>query len=146
MSGRRLILWFLAFLALFAAALVYFQLFAYYERDRDSTMIDLGPVRIPVSELDKIDARTSPLKLRACFRSDPSLFEGQTVSTAAEPLLPPPWFSCFDTKRIEDDLERGAATAYEVARDAPEGTVAIVALYPDGRGYLWRQLSEEFSD
>ena len=32
MSGRRLVLAFLAFLAVFAAALVWFQLFAYYER------------------------------------------------------------------------------------------------------------------
>ena len=34
MSGRRLVIGFLAFLAVFAAALVWFQFFAFYERQQ----------------------------------------------------------------------------------------------------------------
>ena len=69
MSGRRLMTAFLAFTALFAAALVWFQVLrllpARRPRPRPSPAL-------PVTGYDGIDAASSPLKLRGCFRLDPA--------------------------------------------------------------------------
>ena len=43
-------------------------------------------------------------------------------------------------------IEAGAATAYAVARDAPPGFDTMLAVYPDGRGYLWRQLGAAYAE
>ena len=60
----------------------------------------------------------------------------------ATPLVAPFWFRCFDAGRLTADLATGAAAAYAVARDAPPGFDLMLAAYPDGRGYLWRQLGD----
>jgi hypothetical protein len=146
MSGRKLILWFLFALAVFTVALVYYQFFAYYHRDRESTEIVVGGERYAVAALDLIDADTSPLKLRACFRADPATFAGLPMAEKATPLTPPPWFDCFDTRQIAADLAAGRAVPHLLAAGEPEGTDTIAAIYPDGRGYLWRQLEAGFGD
>ncbi len=144
MSGRRLILLFAAFLAVFAAALVWFQLFAYYQRQRDVGAIAIAGESVPVAGYDGIDAATSPLKLRACFRIDPAATAGLAPAADATPLTAPFWFRCFSAGRLTRDLEAGAATAFRIARDDPSGFDLMLAVYPDGRGYLWRQLNARF--
>ncbi len=146
MSGRRLILWFGAFVAVFAAALVYFQFFAFYDRDQESDELVFGGTVIPVSNIDMIDAPTSPLKLRACFEADSSVFASMPIAEKPVPLTPPPWFGCFDAERITRDLEDGTAEAKLVAGENPEGFDVMAAVYPDGSVYLWRQLGEEFAE
>ena len=146
MSGRRLILGFLAVLAVFTAALIYFQFFAFYQRDQESAMIEAGGRILPARDLDRIDAETSPLKLRACFRTEPALLRDLPVAKEPTPLTPPPWFDCFDVGRLSVDIASGKAQAYQLAAGEPEGTVTIVAVYPDGRAYLWRQLAEGYAE
>lgn len=146
MSGRKLITGFLVLLVIFTAGLIYAQFFAYYDRDQQAQSLAFGGQRIPVSELDLIDADTSPLKLRACFTVEPGLFAAFPVAEKPTPLTPPPWFGCFDPEALGADLSSGAATAYLLAEDDPDGTDTIAAIYPDGRGFLWRQLSARFTE
>ncbi len=146
MSGRRLILWFAGFVAVFAAALVYFQFFAFYDRDQESRELVFGDAVIAVSELDMIDASTSPLKLRACFKAEPAAFAEMPVAEKPVPLTPPPWFGCFDAERITQSLETGDAEARLVAEEYPAGFDVMAAVYPDGTVYLWRQLGKEFAE
>ncbi len=133
----------LAFTAMFAAALVWFQFFAYYEpTTRDTLTVNGRPV--PVSAFEGIDAATSPLKLRGCFTADPDALRGAEPAPDATPLLAPFWFRCFDARTLASDIDTGAATAHRLAADDPDGFDLMVAVYPDGRGYLWRQLNERF--
>jgi hypothetical protein len=62
----------------------------------------------------------------------------------AAPLNAPFWFRCFDARAIGEDLEAGRAEAVALARDEPEGFDLMLAVYPDGRAYLWRQLGERY--
>ncbi|MFT3974286.1 MAG: DUF6446 family protein [Amaricoccus sp.] len=143
MSGRRLILGFAAFVALFAAALVWFQFFAFYERQSGVGALQIAGAPVPIADYDGIDATTSPLKLRGCFRIDPAAVAGLAPVADATPLVAPFWFRCFDAARLTDDLAAGRATAYRIAHDEPAGFDTMIALYPDGAGYLWRQLNGE---
>lgn len=145
MSGRRLVGGFLVFLALFAAALVWFQVFAFYQRQQGVDTLTVDGRAVPVAGYDGIDSTSSPLKLRACLRIDPAAVAGLAPAADAVPLTPPFWFRCFDVGRLTDDLASGAARAYAIARGDPPGFDLMLAVYPDGRGYLWRQLAAEFA-
>jgi hypothetical protein len=146
MPGRTLILGFLVFVALFAAALVWTQVFAYYQRQKEVGALTIAGEAVPVADYDGIDSASSPLKLRGCFRIDPATVERLAPpAPQATPLNPPFWFRCFDAARLTDDLASGAARAYDIGRDDPAGFDVMLAVYPDGRGYIWRQLNERFA-
>jgi hypothetical protein len=68
------------------------------------------------------------------------------VAEDPTPLTPPPWFRCFDAESLQKAIYGGDATAYLLAAEAPEGFDVMLAVYPDGRGYLWRQLASRFKD
>lgn len=143
MNGRRLVLGFAVFLGVFAAALVWFQFFAFYERQSGVGALQIAGEAVPISDYDGIDATSSPLKLRGCFRIDPAAVASLAPAADATPLVGPFWFRCFDAGRLTDDLAAGRATAYRIAHDDPEGFDTMIAVYPDGEGYLWRQLNGE---
>ncbi|MBA3326323.1 MAG: histidine kinase [Rhodobacteraceae bacterium] len=144
MSGKRLMIGLLAFAAVFAAALVWFQFFAFYESVSEVGALTVAGRAVPVDGYEGIDASSSPLKRRGCFRADPAAFAGAAPAPEAEPLVAPFWFRCFDARALSLDLDAGRAAAFALATDAPEGFDTIVALYPDGRGYLWRQLNDRY--
>ncbi|HRO13071.1 DUF6446 family protein [Amaricoccus sp.] len=145
MSGRRLILAFLGFLLLFVAGLVWTQLFAYYERQRGVGALTIAGEAVPVAGYDGIDSAASPLKLRGCFRIDPAAVAGLAPDPGATPLNAPFWFRCFSARELTRDLAAGAARAYRIGHDTPEGFDLMLAVYPDGRGYVWRQLNARFA-
>ncbi len=147
MTGRIVIVALLAFTAVFAAALWWFQTRAYYERIAGLPSVMVQGQAIAVEDYDGIDAATSPLKMRACLRLDPGALADVPVATDATPLTPPGWFDCFDVGRLTGDLAAGRATAYVAADETPEGAVdyAIIrylAVYPDGRAFMWRQMND----
>jgi hypothetical protein len=145
-SGRRLVLLFLGVLAVFVAGLVWTQIFAFYERQQGVGGLAIAGATVPVADYDGIDAATSPLKLRGCFHIDPAAVAGLSPAPQATPLTAPFWFRCFDAGRLTDDLAAGTARAYAIGEDSPEGFDLMLAVYPDGRGYLWRQLNARFTD
>jgi hypothetical protein len=148
MRGRTLVVAFLVFAALFAAGLVWTQFFAYYERQAGIGALDIAGASVPVSGYEGIASASSPLKLRACLRIDPAAVARLDLPPAPEatPLTAPFWFRCFDAGRLTTDLASGAARAYAIGRNAPEGFDLMLAVYPDGRGYVWRQLNERYAE
>lgn len=148
MRGRTLVLGFLVFVAIFAAGLIWAQFFAYYERQRGVGALTISGEVVPVSDYDGIDSGSSPLKLRGCLRIDPATVARLAPPPApqATPLTPPFWFRCFDAGRLTADLASGAARAFAIGPDQPEGFDLMLAVYPDGRGYVWRQLNARYAD
>ena len=144
MSGRALIIGLLVFTAAFAVALWYFQTRFWYERVEGVTEIEVNGQPMPVSDYRGIDATSSPLKLRACFRQDWPQFAAS--GALATPLTAPGWFECYDAGRITEDVAAGRAQAIRIAEDEPAGIDTWVARYPDGRAYMWRQLNEKYQD
>ncbi len=143
MSGRILIIGFLAFTVVFGAALWWFQTRAYYE-EISADSVEIAGQSYPVSDWRGIDAPTSPLKLRACFRLADA--PDAPVAEDAAPLVAPGWFDCFDAEALARALEASEATAYIAARDEFGAANRIVARYPDGRAFMWRQLKPKSDD
>lgn len=138
----------LSFSLALGGILYYTTVYAYYERVSLISAIPVQGKTIPVASYDGIDSATSPLKIRGCFRVDPATFNGLTPATDATPLIPPDWFDCFDAGALTDDITSGAATAYIASDETPEADLdfriqTYVAVYPDGRAFLWRQRNEQ---
>ncbi len=144
MNGRKLVIIFAAFLVAFCIGLAWFQLFAFYERQSGVGALTIDGEVVPISDYDGIDSTSSPLKLRGCFRIDPASVAGLAPAANPTPLIAPFWFPCFDAAEITDDLAAGRASAHMIAEDDPDGFDLMLAVYPDGRGYFWRQLNERF--
>ena len=148
MNGKLLVSVFVAAAALFGAALWYFQIYAHYEQVSGLEAITVQDRRIAVADYRGIDAATSPNKLRGCFTVDPAAFDGVVLAENPDPLVAPPWFDCFDAEAIAGDLASGRATAYLAADETPEAAaeyevVRIIAVYPDGRAFMWRHYRED---
>ena len=143
MTGRTLMIGFIAFTAVFGGALWGVQTRAFYE-ETEADRVEIAGESYAVSDWQGIDAATSPLKLRACF----TLPEAPDAPVAADPtpLIAPGWFECFDAGMITRALESGEATAYLAEEEEFEGANRLVARFPDGRAYMWRQLTPEFAD
>ncbi|MBD3678412.1 MAG: histidine kinase [Rhodobacteraceae bacterium] len=132
----------------------YLQVYAYYEQ------LDAVELRLTVAEgdaleplaasdVDAIDADSSPLRFRACFVTpEPVEKLARTYATypRPEPLTAPGWFDCYDAVAIGEALERGEAQAFMSQENIHDGVDRVIAVFPDGRGYAWHQLNEKFRD
>ncbi len=121
----------------------YFQIYAYYEETVGQSEIRAGGRSLPVTNYRGIDADTSPNKLRACFEAEPGLVADLPPAPEPDPLRAPGWFECFDARAIAAALASGQAVAYLAADETPATATGyeilrIIAVYPDGRAYLWR--------
>lgn len=159
MRGRSLVIGLVALTIVFAAALWWFQTRAYYQRSDGATAIEIAGLSLPVSEHAQIDATTSPLKLRACFRlSDPAdlsraidaaaplTAEARAAGVPLEPLVAPGWFDCFDAKTLTGLADQPNTRIMVAARNQPDGFDLVAMILPDGRGWLWRQLNETYRE
>ena len=142
-SGRWIAGGLVVFTAIFAGGLWYAQNHAFYNETEASEVVIAGRA-YPVTEWQGIDAATSPLKLRACFRLD--AVPEAPVSEAPVPLVAPSWFDCFDAEAIAGALARGEAVAYVAAVEEHDGADRIVARFPDGRAVMWRQLNGKYAE
>ncbi len=146
MKGKIVAFFLVVFPLLFGVALYYSQYYAYYDKVSDVTSIMVEGRAVPVANYEGIDASSSNLKMRGCFTVDPADFEGVAVAENPTPLTPPDWFTCYDTEALTHDLEAGAATAYLAQKEDRDGLDLIVAVYPDGRAFQWRQLNDKYQD
>ncbi len=146
MTGKIVAFGLFGFPLIFGAALYYFQYYYYYTDVTDITSITVQERVIDVEDYVGIDATSSNLKMRGCFRVDTADFEGLELTDAATPLTPPPWFDCYDAERITLDLQAGAAVAYLAKKEEKDGMDLMVAVYPDGRAYQWRQLNDKYQE
>ncbi|MCB2130344.1 MAG: histidine kinase [Rhodobacteraceae bacterium] len=134
-------------------AIYYMQEYAYYapvEPASAAAEIRLtaltGAIEVlPTEGFQGIDADSSPLRFRACFTTPISLAmltETFTEYPAADPLIAPRQFPCFDAARIGADLATGTAVAFLSETNIHPGVDRVVAVYPDGQAFAWQQLNE----
>jgi len=138
------------------AALYYLQVYAFYDEiKQDASVIQLTsimsgePEEIIADGFEGIDSKSSPIRYRGCFTTPMSqslLSETYVSYDAAVPLIGPGWFSCFDAKTIGADLESGVALPFLSQADVSNGVDRVVAVYPDGRAYIWHQLNDKFAE
>ena len=144
MSGKRFIFLFLGGVVVFTVALFYFQNYAYYDSIDIRQNILLGKKRYQISYYQGIDSDSSGLKLRECFVVDSLDDIGLPKYEKPTPLRAPYWFKCFDAERITKDLEGGKASAFLYKKEEFDGIDNVIAIYPDGRSYRWRQLNAKY--
>ncbi|KAG1713607.1 Glycine--tRNA ligase beta subunit [Nymphon striatum] len=85
------------------------------------------------------------LSFRACFTTPQSLAmlsETYVIMDDAEPLTSPGWFDCYDARTVGGALETGEAIAFRGQENISYGVDRVVAVFPDGRGFVWHQLND----
>lgn len=138
-------------------AIYYLQVFAFYREVPASAAAEMRLVSIssgqpePILSQDfqAIDADSSPLRFRACFRTTQSLaMMSETYRPVAKPVPnnAPYWFDCFDASAIGAALERGEALAFLSEPDIHRGVDRVIAVFADGRAFAWHQLNEKATD
>lgn len=150
MKGRITIGGLFVITILAGAAMYYLQVYANYtEVDsgapvRLTSIISGEPEPILAEDLTAIDATTSPIRYRGCFRAGSSLgmlTETYQIYDEAVPLHAPGWFDCFDAEEVGSAIEDGSAVAFLGQKDVTYGVDRIVAVMADGRGFTWNQLN-----
>ncbi|MCA0869750.1 DUF6446 family protein [Seohaeicola saemankumensis] len=135
------------------AGLYYSQVYGYYDTVTPTPGQDVmlianatgQPEPIAYDNFQAIDAQSSPIRFRACFTTpiDPAALTGSYwPATTAEPLNPPNWFDCFDADEIGAGVQSGEFATFIGAKNIAYGVDRIVAIAPDGRGWIWHQLND----
>ena len=135
------------------AALYYLQVYGFYRTvpETDEPQVTLvsmtsgAPEPIPYSAFEGIDADSSPIRYRACFRTELShavLSETFVAADGAVPRNAPRWFDCFDAEAIAAEIADGSALAFLSRKNVHYGVDRIVAITDDGRGYVWHELND----
>ena len=144
---------FIVFIALAAGAAVYWlQEYAYYQpvAFQPGAEITLTPIESDTPEVilaeavTGIDADSSPLRFRACFKTPLTLgmlTETYRAYEGAVPLNGPSWFDCFDAAVICAALEKGEALAFLGQSNVTYGNDRVVAVMPAGRALAWNQMN-----
>ncbi|MEM7743127.1 MAG: DUF6446 family protein [Pseudomonadota bacterium] len=147
MKGRTFLIGSALLLAAFTVGLWYTQFYAWYEELPQQPLF-IADREVAVESWQAIDGASSPLKLRICVTVTPEtatrLANILEVSEPGDPLVPPDWFDCFNAKEISRDMEAGRATFHILGPSSFDGVMDVMALYPDGRAFLWRELDERF--
>lgn len=152
MTGK-IVAGFIVLISLIAGAAIYYlQVYAFYDKvsatgtdDVQMTLLATGqPEAILYEEFEAIDADSSPIRYRACFKtsmSHPMLSETYVPYDKAEPLVAPGWFDCFDAKALGRALEQGSALAFLGTENIEYGIDRVVAITEDGKGFVWHQIN-----
>ena len=141
MNGKIIMIAMLGVAAIAGAFLWYSMERMYYVSVTGVTEVTAYGDKFPVTDYQGIDADTSPLKMRACFKVEWDYIPTEEFKDAATPLIAPSFFECFDAGQITADLEAGAASAILADENTPYGFNTFIAQYPDGRAYMWRQIN-----
>ena len=132
------------------AGIYYFQVYGYYSEveptGQDVVLTTPAGMAeaIPYEDFEAIDAYSSPIRYRACFRTNVPLAALETEFApypTAEPLEAPYWFGCFSADGIGEALEAGKARAFLSVENIVYGVDRIAAIFPDGHGYVWHQIN-----
>ncbi|MBL4750811.1 MAG: histidine kinase [Amylibacter sp.] len=142
MNGKPVMIALLSAAVVAGAGLWYSIERAYYFTVTDVTGITVNGTLQPVSAYQGIDADTSPLKMRACFKVNWAYTPSDDYKDSATPLRAPRSFDCYNGEQITHDLESGGATAILANENKPYGFDTYIAQYADGRAYMWRQIND----
>ena len=146
MNGKLFVISLLVFTLSFSIILYYFQVYAFYSRADGLESIKVLDRDVGVQNYRGIDSVTSGLKLRGCFSVDPQEFSDLPILAKATPLSAPFWFGCFDYVKLQLEINEGYAKAFLVSENEKDGIDRVVAVYPNGNAFQWRQLNSKFLD
>ena len=146
MNGKVFVIALMIFTVGFSIILYYFQVYAFYNRADGLVSIKILDKDVKVQNYIGIDSVTSGLKLRGCFSIDPVEFSKLPTLAKATPLSAPFWFGCFDHIKIQSEIDNGYAKAFLVSENEKDGIDRVVAVYPNGNAFQWRQLNSKFLD
>ncbi|HIP24832.1 MAG TPA: histidine kinase [Rhodobacteraceae bacterium] len=146
MSGKIMAGGLVLFTIIFGVLLWYAQYYAYYNEVSGLEMVTVEGRDVAVQDYLGLEGESSGLKLRGCFTVDVAAFDGVTLAENPTPTTPPGWFDCFDVVQLTADVESGAATTYMAAKNGQDGLDRIIAVYPDGRAFMWRQLNDKYQE
>ena len=156
MSGKIIGIFIVASGLIAGVAIYYLQVFGFYDEvnaddlEIKLTLLATGTPDIILAEnVQAIDADSSPLRFRACFTTPHDhamLTETYVVYEKPVPLIGPSWFDCFDAVEIGIALENDLGIAYLSQASIQDGIDRVVAILDDGRGFVWHQLNEKYSD
>ena len=116
---------------------------AEYPASLEVTGADGAQVALPVKSYRAIHSVSTPIGNRACFITDATVLATAQPYAKPTPISAPRWFDCFDYAALTEDLEAGRAQAYLVQKDVAPKIDSVLAVYPDGRAFAWRQTNEE---
>ena len=153
MNGKLLGIAIVLVSLVFGAVVYYAQVYHFYEtveadgsNDVMLTNVATGePEAILYEAFEAIDAESSPIRYRACFRTSmslPMLTETYELYDGAEPRNAPDWFSCFDAETIGADIDADEAIVFTGHRNLEFGIDRVVAITSDGRGYVWHEVND----
>lgn len=139
--------------AFVGGAVYYLQIYHFYEMKGASGQEDVllnskltGRLEpLAHTNFTSIDATSSPIRYRACFKTDLNpqrLVDEYRQYAGAEPLSAPGWFDCFDAKAIGAALGNGKATAFLGQSNVQYGVDRVVAITESGSGYIWHQINK----
>ena len=152
MNGK-LVAGFIVLAAIVAGVGVYYtQEYAYYQPVvfTAGNAIKLTPLNsdtaepIAVSDIQAVDATSSPLRFRACFTTkldQSTLLKNYKTYDKALPLYAPSWFDCFDAKKIDDALTSGEAVAFLAQANIAPDIDRVIAVFRTGEAYAWHQVN-----
>ncbi len=108
-----------------------------------TVMVTGVPEPILYENFEAIDADSSPIRFGLFTTSQSLAMMSETYKPyeGAVPLVAPRWFDCFDAKEIGGALETGEAIAFLGEENVEYGIDSVVAVLPDGRGFVWRQIN-----
>ncbi|MFL2790291.1 MAG: DUF6446 family protein [Paracoccaceae bacterium] len=144
MSGKITVVLILGFSFCFGIIFFYFQSFAYYQEVSGIKKIEVQDRKIEVKDYLGIRADTSALKMRSCFIAKSSDFRNLPPAKKPQPLNAPFWFDCFNSKDLQEAIDGGRAKAYLAKENEADGIDRLVVIYPNGKGYEWRQLNKKY--
>ena len=149
MSGKIVGLSIVLIALVAGAALYYLQIYAFY-RDvaDDGAAVVLATesgdaLSVPYTEFEAIDADSSPIRYRACFKTDFDVAgaEGLVFLSHKEPRNAPGWFSCFDAEALATEIDAGTAQVVLSVKNVAYGVDRVIAFTKDGRGFAWHELN-----
>jgi hypothetical protein len=141
MNGKVLMVGLLGIAMIAGAGLWYSMERAYYTHVTGVTEVFAYGDAFPVTEYEGIDANTSPLKMRACFKVNWDYTPTEEFKDIATPLQAPSFFDCFNAEQITADMQTGGASAIMAEENKPYGFDRYITQYPDGRAFMWRQIN-----
>ena len=149
MSGKLVGLFIILASIAVGGGVYYAQVYGYYEEVAleavELTTFQGSVEPILFEDFEAIDADSSPIRYRACFKTPMSLAlltETYQPFEDAEPLNAPPWFDCFVADKIAKLLDNGNAIAFTGEANFEFGIDRVVAITEDGQGYVWHQVNE----
>jgi len=112
-------------------------------------LIGQGPEPITTGPVLVESSASDPLAFHGCFTMEQSFGLLTETFETAEPTMPLPikgGLSCFDAEQLAEDLNIGYAVAFWGERDIAPGVDRVVAVYDDGRAFVWHQKNQKYAE